>query len=64
MFINIDKILNDKGKTRYWLSKETDIAYQNIVKLCNNETVAMNFDTLEKICKSLKCTPNDIFIMK
>ena len=60
MIINIDKILDNKGKTRYWLAKEVGITYPNLVKLCNNKTESIKFDILNKICNILECTPNDI----
>ena len=61
MKINIDEKLNELGKTRYWLSKEVGITYQNIMRLCNGQTNSIKFDLIEKICKALNCTPNDIF---
>jgi putative transcriptional regulator len=60
MIVNIDKILDNKGKTRYWLAKEVGITYPNLVKLCNNKTESIKFDILNKICNKLECTPNDI----
>ena len=60
MTINIDKILENKGKTRYWLAKEIGITYPNLVKLCNNKTESIKFDILNKICNKLECAPNDI----
>lgn len=61
MKIVIDSILDEKGKTRYWLSKETGITYTNISNLCNNKTTSIKFDMITNICKTLNCTPNDIF---
>jgi putative transcriptional regulator len=61
MKINIDEILKQQGKTRYWLSKQIGFTYPNLVKLCNNETSSIRFDILYKICIALNCTPNDIF---
>ena len=63
MKINIDEILKQKNKTRYWLAKEIGITYPNIVKLCNNETESIKFNILEKACIVLECTPNDICII-
>ena len=34
----IDVKLQELGKSRYWLSKETNITYPNIIKICNNQT--------------------------
>lgn len=60
MKICIDELLNEKGKTRYWLSTQTGITYPNIYKLAENKTTSLKFELLEKICIALECTPNDI----
>lgn len=60
MKIIIDSILAEKNKTRYWLSKQTDISPNNIAKLCNNKTKSISFEVIDKICSVLDCTPNDI----
>ncbi len=58
--ITLDEILAIKGKTKYWLAKETDINYQTLLLLQQNKTISIRFETLEKICIALNCTPNDI----
>ena len=60
--LRINEILNKKNKTCYWLAKQCDISQNNMGKICNGETTSIRFDTLEKICKALDCTPNDIFM--
>ena len=60
MILNIQKILDSQGKTKYWLSKQTGIDNTSIGKICNGETKNIRLDTMEKICKALNCTPNDI----
>ena len=58
--LRVLEILKDKGKTKYWLAKETDINYQTLLLLQQNKTTSIRFETLEKICIALDCTPNDI----
>lgn len=60
----IDLKLQELGKSRYWLSKETNITYPNIIKICNNQTESIKFYSLESICKALNCTLNDLFIIE
>lgn len=62
--INIDKVLMEKEKTKYWLIKETELNFHTVTNLVKNKTTGIQFDTLEKICKTLECTPNDIFEIK
>jgi len=59
--IKIDKLLEEKGRTKYWLIKETELNFHTVTNLVKNKTTGIQFDTLEKICKTLECTPNDIF---
>lgn len=60
--LKVKEVLENQNKTPYWLSKQTGISPNNIGKICNGETINIRFDTLEKICKALDCTPNDIII--
>lgn len=64
MKINIDEILKQQNKTRYWLSRKINFTYPNLMRLCNNETESIKFEVLENICKALNCTPNDILIVE
>ena len=59
--LKINEILLEKSKTAYWLSKQTGISQNNIGKICNGDTSSIRFDTLEKICKALNCSINDLF---
>lgn len=59
--LKINKILEEQGKTPYWLGKQTGISQNNIGKICNGETSTIRFDTIEKICIALNCSINDLF---
>lgn len=58
--VTIDRILAEKGRTPYWLSKQTKISQNNLGKLIKNETNAIKFDNLEKICDALECDIKDV----
>lgn len=58
--LKINELLTKKGKSCYWLAKQCDISQNNMAKICNGETSSMRFDTLEKICLALDCTPNEL----
>jgi len=62
--LNIEKLLKEKGKSKYWLVQELGTNYTVINKMIANDTSAMRFDTLEKLCKLFDCTPNDLFTIK
>ena len=63
MKVRIDELLQERGRTRYWLAKEVGTSYASMANICKGNTTSIRFDILEKICSSLDCTPNDIFIM-
>lgn len=58
--VKIKDILKEKKKTKYWLIKNMEGGYQSISNLMNNESSAIRFETLEKLCTVLECTPGDI----
>lgn len=58
--LKINELLEQKGKTCYWLAKQCGISPNNMGNICNGMTTSIRFDTLEKICIALDCTPNDI----
>lgn len=59
--LKVNQLLKQQGKTPYWLGKQTGISQNNIGKICNGETSTIRFDTLEKICKTLNCSINELF---
>ena len=59
--LRINEILEQQGKTPYWLGKQTGISQNNIGKICNGETSTIRFDTIAKICIALDCSINDLF---
>lgn len=60
--LNVKNLLDAKGKTQYWLSKQTGISANNVSKIYNGETVNIRLDTINKLCKALECTPCELFI--
>jgi len=63
MKVNIDELLKQKNKTRYWLAKQIGVTYPTIKTLCDNKTEGTKFKTIEDICRTLECTPNDILLL-
>lgn len=62
--LNIQKILDTKNKTRYWLVKVLESNYETINRLCDNNSSAIYLETIEKLCKVLECEPNDLFLIE
>lgn len=64
VYLNIKELLKKKGKTKYWLVKNMEGGYKNISDMMNNETTGIKFETIDKLCRILECTPNDLFKFK
>lgn len=60
--LDIERLLEEKGKTKYWLWKRTNLTYTNFDNLIKNRTKSIRYSNLEKICEVLECTPNDLFV--
>ena len=60
--LNALKLLEDQGKTKYWLYKQLGMSYQNFNKMINNETKSIQYDNIEAMCQLLNCTPNELLI--
>lgn len=62
--MNVQNLLDKKGKTRYWLVKEMQTTYKTVNKICDNTLTGLQLETIEKLCDILDCTPNDLFIFE
>lgn len=62
MQINIKKLMDEKGITRYELAKRIGVTYPTITSLYNGTGTSIKLDILENLCIELECTPNDIIV--
>lgn len=60
---NVQAVLDARGKSRYWLWKQTGMSYQNLVRLLENKTKGVRLETVEILCQVLECTPSDLFLI-
>jgi putative transcriptional regulator len=58
--IRVDELLEERGRSFYWLAKETGISHTTLWRLKKGKAVGINFVTLEKICQVLQCQPGDV----
>ncbi len=56
----VDDILEQQGRTFYWLAKETGISHTTLWRLKKAKALGINFATLEKLCQALECQPGDV----
>ena len=54
-------ILAQQNHSKYWLYIQMNLSYQNFNRLVNNETRAIRYENIEKLCAILQCTPDELF---
>ena len=59
--LRIKELLEEKGRTKYWLHNQMNIDYHNLSRMMKDETSSIRFGNIEKLCAILECTPNDLF---
>ena len=59
--LNVLSLLEQKGKSKYWLYKQMGMSYQNFNRLVSGQTKSIKFENLQALCDILGCTPNDLF---
>ena len=58
--IRIDELLESRGRSFYWLAKETGISHTTLWRFKKGKALGINFETLEKMCDALQCQPGDL----
>ena len=58
--VRIDALLEERGRSFYWLSKQTGVSHTTLWRLKKGKALGINFATLEKICEALECAPGDV----
>lgn len=61
--LNVLELLEERGKTKYWLYKQLGMSYQNFNNMVLNKTKSIRYETLETMCQLLNCTPNELFVI-
>ena len=61
--LDVLRILEERGKTKYWLYKQLGMSYQNFSKMVNNQTKSIRYENIETMCLLLNCTTNDLFVI-
>lgn len=60
--LNVLELLQQQGKTKYWLYKQLGMSYQNFNRMIHNETKSIQYENIETMCLLLNCTPNDLLV--
>lgn len=59
--LRVLELLEQQGRTKYWLYKQLGMSYQNFSRMVNNETKSIRYENIETMCLLLNCTPNELF---
>jgi putative transcriptional regulator len=62
--VRLGEILNERGRTLYWLSKESGVPYPVLWRLHAGRTESISFGTIGGLCRTLSCTPGELFSIK
>lgn len=57
---NIEKLLQKKKKSKYWLCQNMNITSRNLNRVIHGETSSISFKYLEDLCKYLDCTIDEL----
>ena len=60
--LRVTELLEQQGKTKYWLYKQLGMSYQNFSRMIGNQTKSIRYENIETLCLLLNCTPNDLFV--
>ena len=58
--VQIDQLLKEQKRSFYWLAKETGVSHTTLWRLKKDKAQGIIFNTLERICQTLKCQPGDV----
>lgn len=61
--LDVLRLLEERGKSKYWLAKQLGMSYQNLSKMVNNETQSIRYERIEALCQVLECSIEELFEM-
>lgn len=61
--LDVLRLLEEQGRTKYWLYKQLGMSYQNFNRMVNNQTKSIRYENIETMCLLLNCTPSDLFVI-
>lgn len=59
--LRIIEILEEQGRSRYWLDKQMGMHYVSFKNMIENNTTSIRFDTLDKLSTILNVPIGDLF---
>ena len=59
--LRVLEILEEQGKSRYWLNQQLLMHYVSFKKMIENQTDSIHFETLDKLSTALNVHIGDLF---
>lgn len=61
--VRLKQALEERGRSRYWLAKESGIDYDTLARVERAEASnRIELRVLDEICRALECQPGDILV--
>ena len=61
--VRLKQILEERGRTRYWLAKESGLDYNTLARIERAEASnRIELRVLDAICRALECQPGDLLV--
>ncbi|HYP52438.1 MAG TPA: helix-turn-helix transcriptional regulator [Pyrinomonadaceae bacterium] len=61
--VKLKELLAARGRTRYWLAKESGIDYDTLARIERAElSNRIELRVLDEICRALECQPGDLLV--
>jgi putative transcriptional regulator len=61
--VRLKQVLEVRGRTRYWLEKETGIHFNTLARIERAESSnRIELRVLDEICRALQCQPGDLLV--
>lgn len=61
--VKLRELLEARGRTRYWLAKETGLEYKTLARIEQAESSnRIELRVLDEICRALECQPGDLLV--
>jgi putative transcriptional regulator len=61
--VRLKQLLEQRGRTRYWLAKESGIYYDTLARIERaEESNRIELRVLDAICTALECQPGELLV--
>ena len=60
--LRLKELLEEREVTLYWLGEQPGLKYPTLRKIFRGETKGVDFNTLDLICRHLKCKLSELIV--